>query len=205
MSESDPTREGLANLGRAIRARRQDKGLTLVELAEAAELSQPFLSQIETGRAQPSLASLYRVAQELGTTPQAFFGGTAPLDSQPRVVRSGSLSPIDEVGDLNWHPKPLVAGGAPLSAVEFESLPRAFPDYVQHDGFEFVYVVKGGADIDVGGEVTQLGPGDSMSYLARIPHRFRIAGRASVRLLLVETAIEAVQQGALNQHLEGGS
>lgn len=204
MTDVDATRESLAELGRAIRSRRRERGLTLVALAEAVELSQPFLSQIETGRAQPSLVSLYRIAQELGTTPQAFFGGPASDVERPHIVRSGSSSPIDDVGDLVWHPKPLVAGGAPMRVVEFEGLPRLFPEYVQHEGFEFTYVIRGVAEIDVGGDITRLGTGDSMSYLGRIPHRFRSAGRTRVRLLLVETAIESVQQVAAQSHGDQG-
>lgn len=192
MSPSEPTGERVAELGRAIRARRRERGLTLVALAEAVELSQPFLSQIETGRAQPSLVSLYRIAHELGTTPQAFFGGAAADLERPHVVRAGSPGPMDDIGTIGWQPKPLVPGGAPLRAVEFSGLPKRFPDHLQHDGFEFIHVVRGTAEIDLDGEITRLGVGDSMSYLARIPHRFRAAGRGKVSLLLVETAIEAI-------------
>lgn len=45
-------------LGARIRELRQARGLTLVRLAAATELSHPFLSQLERGLAQPSLASL---------------------------------------------------------------------------------------------------------------------------------------------------
>ena len=51
----------------AIRERRLARGLTLTTLASQAELSQPFLSQIENGRARPSMMSLYRIAYALGT------------------------------------------------------------------------------------------------------------------------------------------
>jgi len=37
-------------LGSAIRALRRERGLTLVKLAAASGLSQPFLSQLELGR-----------------------------------------------------------------------------------------------------------------------------------------------------------
>ncbi len=44
-----------ADLGRAIRALRRERGMTLVQVAAAAGLSQPFLSQLELGRSRPSM------------------------------------------------------------------------------------------------------------------------------------------------------
>ena len=44
-------------LGAAIRERRLANELTLVGLAERSGLSQPFLSQVETGKATPSMTS----------------------------------------------------------------------------------------------------------------------------------------------------
>jgi transcriptional regulator with XRE-family HTH domain len=64
-------------LGSAIRARRLSRSLSLVDLASTADLSQPFLSQVENGRARPSLLSLRRIADALGTTPQALFEASA--------------------------------------------------------------------------------------------------------------------------------
>ena len=60
-------------LGPSIRRRRLDAGLTLVALADRSGLSQPFLSQVETGKATPSIDSLQRIAQALGTTPQGLL------------------------------------------------------------------------------------------------------------------------------------
>ena len=74
-------------MGRAIKERRLGQPFTLVELAERAGLSQPFLSQVENGRAQPSMASLYRIASALGTTPQALFGGLANA-AAPALARA---------------------------------------------------------------------------------------------------------------------
>jgi transcriptional regulator with XRE-family HTH domain len=52
-----------------IRRRREEKGLSAVELARAAALSKGYLSEIESGRAsRPSGAVLFRLATALGTT-----------------------------------------------------------------------------------------------------------------------------------------
>src|ERR1700736_2644725 len=55
-------------LGAEIRRRRREHGLTLVRLAEQAQISHPFLSQLERGLARPSMLTLARIAGALGTT-----------------------------------------------------------------------------------------------------------------------------------------
>ncbi|MFN8023224.1 MAG: XRE family transcriptional regulator [Acidimicrobiales bacterium] len=171
-----------AALGSEIRRRRLDHGLTLVQLAERAELSQPFLSQVENGRAQPSMESLARIAQSLGTTPQSLFAAPAPHDAPLAIVRAG-----DDPGGPSTY-RPLVTGDAPFHVVEFTRLPFEFVEPWVHDGFETVYVIGGRVEIEVDGTLSQLSPGDSVSYDARRPHRHRSLGRKPARLLLVETS-----------------
>jgi len=56
-------------LGRAIRVLRTERGLARKELAEAAGLSYPYLSEIETGRKRPSSKALFVIAEALGVRP----------------------------------------------------------------------------------------------------------------------------------------
>jgi transcriptional regulator with XRE-family HTH domain len=55
-------------VGTNIRACRTDAGLTLEELAEKADMSWPYLSEIERGRENISLDKLARLAQALNVT-----------------------------------------------------------------------------------------------------------------------------------------
>jgi len=168
-------------LGASIRRLRLDAGLTLVQLAALAHLSQPFLSQVENDRAQPSIESLSRIARALGTTPQSLFDAPADHDAPLVVVRAGDLTGVPAY-------RPLVTGDAPFHVVEFTELPREFVDAWQHEGFEAAYVVSGEVEVDVDGTLTRLGAGDSVSYDARLPHRHRSVGRRPARLLLIETS-----------------
>lgn len=52
-------------VGSNIRAGRTNAGLTLEQLAEKADLSWPYLSEIERGRENISLDKLVRLAQAL--------------------------------------------------------------------------------------------------------------------------------------------
>ena len=55
-------------VGKNIRACRTDASLTLEKLAEMADMSWPYLSEIERGRENISLDKLARLAQALNVT-----------------------------------------------------------------------------------------------------------------------------------------
>src|SRR6476469_3242748 len=84
-----PERVADARLGRAIRALRHEREMTLAQVAAAAGLSQPFLSQLELGRTRPSMRSLFRIATALGTTQQALLGRAEPAATVPLAGGGG--------------------------------------------------------------------------------------------------------------------
>ena len=75
-------------MGHAIKQRRHAHAFTLVDLAERAGLSQPFLSQVENGRARPSMSSLHRIATALGTAGVMFLLFPLAHDATTLVVMS---------------------------------------------------------------------------------------------------------------------
>lgn len=56
-------------LGKAVKARREELGLTQEELASEAGLHQRWISNVERGWRNPSLRSLQRLARGLGIKP----------------------------------------------------------------------------------------------------------------------------------------
>lgn len=68
-------------LGARAKAVRKDRGLTLKALSEASGLSVRFLSEVEAGRANPSVGSLFQLAKALGISARSLL----PED-RPRTV-----------------------------------------------------------------------------------------------------------------------
>jgi transcriptional regulator with XRE-family HTH domain len=66
-SDGAPTAAFVTRLGEQLRGRRKDAGLTVQQLAERSGLSRRMLTQIELGQANPSLATVDRLARALGT------------------------------------------------------------------------------------------------------------------------------------------
>lgn len=56
----------LLALGRAVRAIREERGLSQVQLAEAAGFMQSWISNVEHGRRNPSWSNVVRLSQGLG-------------------------------------------------------------------------------------------------------------------------------------------
>jgi transcriptional regulator with XRE-family HTH domain len=104
MSDSD-----VLNIGEKLRAARQKEKLSLRELASRADVSPSLLSQIENGRANPSVMTLYNVAGALNVPITFFFPGAngthprahqAPLvksDKTPSELRIGNQGEFDGV------------------------------------------------------------------------------------------------------------
>ncbi|WP_404418517.1 helix-turn-helix domain-containing protein [Brevundimonas vesicularis] len=56
-------------VGRNVKRLRTARGLTQEELAECSGFSQQYLSDLERGRRNPTIVSLWELAQALGATP----------------------------------------------------------------------------------------------------------------------------------------
>lgn len=82
----------MLDLGKAIRIVRAAKGMRLAALAERGEISVPFLSLVENGDRQPSLAVLRRIANGLGIPPEVLIMLSQPtsghLESKDQTTRS---------------------------------------------------------------------------------------------------------------------
>jgi transcriptional regulator with XRE-family HTH domain len=102
------------NLGPRLRAVREAKGLTLRESARRLGVSASFLSQLETGKSQPSVATLYALSRHLGVTIDQLFDDPEPTSADavvigPEAVTRGAAhgSWPDRVPASGW----LVGGG----------------------------------------------------------------------------------------------
>ena len=65
-------------IGGRIRAERARKGISLRGLARSVGLSPSLISQIETGKCQPSVSTLYAITTALGISVQDVFGESRP-------------------------------------------------------------------------------------------------------------------------------
>lgn len=177
------------SLGRSIRATREQRGLSLRELARRVNVSPSFVSQIELGKANPSVGTLYALVAELGTTLDDLIGEPEAPGSE-LVDADGPLPTGRARVDVPVQP----AEGRPrveMSGVVWERLTHDHDPYVdflhveyapgssscapeqmmRHGGREYGHVVSGRLDVQVGFDSHSLWPGDSIHFDSMTPHR----------------------------------
>jgi transcriptional regulator with XRE-family HTH domain len=100
-SRVEPAAEGIdpaVNLGSRLRQARLDSDMTLRELARQLGVSPSFVSQLENGKSQPSVATLYSLAQLLGLSIDRLFEGDALAGSSaPDADATDPLPPMGRV------------------------------------------------------------------------------------------------------------
>lgn len=187
-----------ASLGAEIRRRRKQHGLTLANLAAQAQISHPFLSQLERGYARPSMTTLERIARALETTQVSLMLAASPPDisytSTPvpkgaHIVRSDEGATLPQAGDKTGYARLLVGKGAAFYPQEQVLSRRDYAEYFEHVQDEWVYVVMGEIEVDLGdGSFVGLRKGDSLYYAGGIPHRWRLVGPDVAHLIVVQAS-----------------
>ena len=172
-----------ATLGAALRRLRKAQGLTLQQLASRCGLSQPFLSQLENGKAMPSLMALHSVAQALETTAHSLLQPEERWDISLVRHGEGETYQLVEGGSVRF----LTRGGSHLmepNEVRFE--PGAGTVNAGHEGEELIYVLEGCLRMELeDSDPVELAVGDVLTYPATIPHTMTAAGQAGCRILVV--------------------
>lgn len=176
-------------IGSRIRRLRHARGLTLVQLAEAAQLSHPFLSQLERGLARPSIGSLEKIARALGSSQLELLAGddeVVPQSPVALVRRSEGATGHYGEGEARM----LVTGARRFHPLEMRGDNLEYGDHFAHAEDEFVHVVAGRVEFDLGESgVHRLEEGDSLYYAGGTPHRWRALDADGYRLFVVKATI----------------
>ncbi len=176
-------------VGTKIRYTRRLRGLTLKEVADAAECSESLLSKIENGRADPSLKMLQRLTAALGLTIGQLF---AQEDSAENVVMRAATRVAFETGQ-SGHGSQV----EPLSPHSSGSLLECHLHHIaagdgsggelKHEGEEFGYVLEGELELIVDGRRFTAAAGDSFCFRSERPHSWRNLSPKVTRVLWVNT------------------
>ncbi len=173
-----------AALGGRLRAIRQVQRKTLKDVASAAGVSESFLSQLERGRTNATIATLQRLAAALGVEVSDLFAADA---GRPRVLRREAREFVawGELGRKAFlTPKPfhslevLVARFAPGGSTGDEP-------YTHGDSEELLVVVEGEVHVELDGDVHRLAAGDSVQYRSSTPHRVSNEGSETAEVMFV--------------------
>lgn len=178
-------------VGARIRYLRQLRGLALRTLAARAGCSPSFLSRIENGVVNPSLATLHNLVGVLETNISELFAET-PAESdwlaragQRPVLRTDSLRQGSGVELERLAP---YAKGNLLQANIHIVAPGGGSDgQIEHVGQEVGYVLEGRLELTIDGTTHIVEAGDSFFFDSQRPHGYRNPGPEAARILWVNT------------------
>lgn len=81
-------------IGEKLRAARQQRQMSLRELATKADISASMLSQVETGKAYPSVRSIYSIASALGVPVDYFFPESGEAAAAPEELKANTAGAL---------------------------------------------------------------------------------------------------------------
>lgn len=158
------------DIGNRIRELRNTQGLTQEELADRAELTKGFISQLERDMTSPSIATLEDILQCLGTTLGDFFSEETKEEQIVFTEEDYFEKEDREYGNrIDWiipNAQKNIMEPIRLTLLENGS---TYPDN-PHEGEEFGYVLSGNVDIHIGRKTFHAREGESFYYTADKPH-----------------------------------
>jgi transcriptional regulator with XRE-family HTH domain len=165
------TRTDTPRVGARVRSLRRERGLTIEQLAAATGLTKGFISQLERDRTAPSLSSIARICDALGVPLSHIF----EREPAPALVRRSERARINGSPASANH---LLSSRdeARFQAIESEIAPGASAgdELSSLPGeMEFVYVLAGTLELQVGDETHVLREGDAFTYPLAKPHTWR--------------------------------
>lgn len=162
------------------------KSLTQEELADRAELSKGFISQLERDLTSPSIATLIDILQCLGTNLEDFFAYSTPEQVVFKKEDYFEKEDMEYKNKIQW-----IIPNAQKNIMEpilltLEPGGSTYPDS-PHEGEEFGYVLKGNITITIGNNSYKVKKGESFYYIASKSHYIKASNKYGAQLIWVST------------------
>ncbi|WP_454940980.1 helix-turn-helix domain-containing protein [Evtepia sp.] len=168
-------------LGENLKQLRRERGLTLGQLAALAGLSKAMLSDMEKGGANPTVNTIWKLANGLKVPYTRLLEGEAPAAT---LVRGADLRPQTE-GDGHYRVYCAFPGGGQRNFELFymELDPQCAHTSAGHlaQPQEYVCLLQGQLVVETGGQGYTLAPGDALAFDSTQAHTYRNPGDTPVR------------------------
>ncbi len=179
-------------VGEKIRELREQKGLSLQDMATRTGYTSALLSQVENHMISPPLGALIRIAKALEVKVGTFFGDE-PRESYA-IVRKDERKHISRYAS-----KEGVSYGYAYESLGFDKKDRQMEPFLvtlepatvkseklsAHDGEEFIFILEGEMEAILGDHKDVLYPGDCIYYDSAIPHKVQCHREIPTKILAV--------------------
>jgi transcriptional regulator with XRE-family HTH domain len=179
----------LLSISQRIKELRKERGITVQELANNAQVTKGLISQIENSRTIPSLMVLIDIIKALDVDMNVFFKNITPQQDTPVLIKRRSeyehfekeqATGFDYHRIFSKHIK-----NTTVDIVLLELQPGAHRPMVQTEAFEYKYVIAGKVEYQFEKENIIVETGDSMLFDGRLMHTPRNLGKTTATMLVV--------------------
>lgn len=179
---NDTTEAVLTAVGPRLRALRTKRDVTLADLSAETRISVSTLSRLESGQRRATLELLLPLARAYGVPLDELVG--APATGDPRI----HIRPVDRHGMTILPLSRGVGAGDAGGLQAFKHLiptstPVKEPTPQVHEGYEWVYVLRGKLRLVLGEHDLILPAGEAAEFDTRTPHWFGRTDDGAVEFL----------------------
>jgi len=198
-------------IGERLMELRKKRRMSMRDLAEKSGASTSLISQVETGKTNPTVAKLQNIATALGVPVNYFFDPhdepPPPPEPQPQpvgyeepdgngavpvhsgvpldVVRGYDRETIELSDGVTWERlTPHGRAGIEFLEVTYDVNANSGP-LASHFGEEFVLVREGALEVEFAFDRVVLQPGDSLVFDSTVPHRVTSVGDVPMKAVWV--------------------
>jgi transcriptional regulator with XRE-family HTH domain len=187
--EQEPDDESV-KVAEKIKKVREDMGMSLQDLAAKCGFSSALLSQVENHMVSPPLGTLIKIARGLGVEIGTFF--QEMHDVPFTIVRKDERKAMSRVAS-----KQGVKYGYSYESLAFDKKGRHMEPFLvslepatkkdrhaySHEGEEFIFVLEGRMEVQLGEHTDVLEPGDSIYFDSKVPHRVLCTEEQGAKIL----------------------
>ncbi len=179
------------NVGERVKMAREDRGLSIEDIARRTGMDEALIKQIEEGHTAPPLGDVIKLSKALDMKMGYFISGE---ENQPyTIVRKNDRQIISRYDSkkakqygyeyISLAPHKRDRNMEPFLVTLSPSLTE--DERSSHDGQEFIYILKGSVEIRLGEEIHYLDPGDTIYYDSTVPHLVKCRGNEEAKIVAV--------------------
>ena len=182
------------DVGTRLHKLREERGMSIRELARQSGLSANAISLIERGRTSPSVSTLYLLSEAMEIPITTFF---ETIERNHEIVfRKGTERTRVSFSRGVWEGLggEMFKGRVQPFALTLETGANSGPSSIVHSGHEFVVCLRGQLEYQVEDKIYLLEAGDSLLFQAYLEHRWRNPGPLVTNAIFVLSGFEEAEQ-----------
>ncbi|MDN5860929.1 MAG: XRE family transcriptional regulator [Pseudonocardia sp.] len=169
----------VGSIGPKVRVLRLERGMTLQQLAKAAEVSTASVHKVERGDMVPTVTTLLKIAGALGAPVRHFMedDAGAPTAVQTRFADAAAAGPVAITGS----PDRFRARGTVARLDPGEARPG-----LRRAGETLLIVLSGSLHVEVAADRYEVAAGEALHFPSGLEHRCENTGDEPVEVVAID-------------------